>query len=84
MRAGVADSLAAIIGLPLVSGIALGTVAAVIVRVTTRRLTTKHGVAQHGVAADSPPSPSLGPLAALARLAAERPTVGRPEASYCA
>src|SRR5512134_2673032 len=33
--------------------------------------------AQHGVAADSPPSHSLGPLAALARLAAERPTVRR-------
>jgi len=31
--------------------------------------------AEHGVAADSPPSPSLGPLASLARLAAERPTV---------
>ncbi len=33
------------------------------------------GAAEHGVAADSPPSPSLGPLASLARLAAERPTV---------
>ena len=32
-------------------------------------------VAQHGVAADSPPSLSLGPLASLARLAAERSTV---------
>ena len=32
--------------------------------------------ADHGVAADSPPSLSLGPLAALARLAAERPAVG--------
>jgi hypothetical protein len=31
----------------------------------------------HGVAADSPPSLSLGPLALLARLAAERPTVRR-------
>jgi hypothetical protein len=34
--------------------------------------------AEHGVAADSPPSLSLGPLAALARLAAERPTVRPP------
>jgi hypothetical protein len=34
--------------------------------------------AQHGVAADSPPSLSLGPLASLARLAAERPTVRPP------
>ena len=33
--------------------------------------------AQNGVAADSPPAPSLGPLASLARLAAERPTVRR-------
>jgi hypothetical protein len=33
--------------------------------------------ASHGVAADSPPSPSLGPLASLARLAAERSLVGR-------
>jgi predicted RNase H-like HicB family nuclease len=33
--------------------------------------------AEHGVAADSPPSHSLGPLAFLARLAAERPTVRR-------
>jgi hypothetical protein len=32
--------------------------------------------AQHGVAADSSPSLSLEPLASLARLAAERPTVG--------
>jgi len=31
--------------------------------------------AEHGVAADSPPSHSLGPLALLARLAAERRSV---------
>jgi hypothetical protein len=36
----------------------------------------RNSAAQHGVAADSPPSHSLGPLALLARLAAERPTGG--------
>src|SRR4029453_13644256 len=39
------------------------------------RRTGNEYAAEHGVAAESPPSPSLGPLAALARLAAERPTV---------
>jgi predicted amidophosphoribosyltransferase len=40
--------------------------------------------AEHGVAADSPPSLSLGPLAVLARLAAERPTVrGRGKRMLC-
>jgi hypothetical protein len=39
--------------------------------------------AEHGVAADSPPSHSLGPLASLARLAAERPTVRRRREARC-
>jgi predicted RNase H-like HicB family nuclease len=38
---------------------------------------------QHGVAADTPPSLSLGPLALLARLTAERPTVRRRLENWC-
>jgi predicted RNase H-like HicB family nuclease len=40
-------------------------------------------VAEHGVASKSPPSHPLGPLASLARLAAERPTVRRRLENRC-
>jgi hypothetical protein len=54
-------------------------VAALLTSVAFLAWPRNRAVASHGVAADSPPSRSLGPLASRARLAAERPTVRRPE-----